>query len=333
MNRNAWHIACPTSRLGSRPLSSRVFDIPIVLFRDAASRPWALLDRCPHRGAQLSLGTVEGDTIACRYHGWRFIGDGKCAHIPSLPDGAQPSAGIEAPSFPCAERDGYVWVYPGDRSASLPEPPPIDRFTSYFWRAGTILMRCAAGAAIENNLDWVHPYFTHPWSHGQFFATQFSGFKQQQFEIRPTTQGFVVFAPVTPSPDAPIPERPVVRLEFELPARVSVEFWKPFHLLIVMHFIPTGANTCRQEWLMTRALKFGPKIRWTRRTPRVFKQDQSVLESAQISYDREGDAFERSVEADAPGLLARRILALAADGRWESESKKLPQRRVVTVRA
>ncbi|MBV9386391.1 MAG: Rieske (2Fe-2S) protein [Chroococcidiopsidaceae cyanobacterium CP_BM_ER_R8_30] len=30
-------------------------------------------DICPHRGASLALGWVEGDTLVCPYHGLAFI--------------------------------------------------------------------------------------------------------------------------------------------------------------------------------------------------------------------------------------------------------------------
>ena len=84
---------------------------------------------------------------------------------------------------------------------------------------------------------------------------------------------------------------------------------------------------------MSKSLPFGRKISLVRGTPRVFGQDKRVLESAQTSYDREGDGFEQSVEADAPTLLARRILAFAAEGRWEAGRPELLSRRIVTVRS
>ncbi|MGH8565884.1 MAG: Rieske 2Fe-2S domain-containing protein [Gammaproteobacteria bacterium] len=31
-----------------------------------------LIDRCCHRGARLSLGTVTDGHLACGYHGWRY---------------------------------------------------------------------------------------------------------------------------------------------------------------------------------------------------------------------------------------------------------------------
>jgi phenylpropionate dioxygenase-like ring-hydroxylating dioxygenase large terminal subunit len=35
----------------------------------------ALLDRCPHRGVALSLGTITDGCLACPFHGWRFGAD------------------------------------------------------------------------------------------------------------------------------------------------------------------------------------------------------------------------------------------------------------------
>jgi hypothetical protein len=56
------------------------------------------------------------------------------------------------------------------------------------------------------------------------------------------------------------------------------------------------------------------------------------METAQANIDAEGRGFERSVEADAPTLLARRIYALACAGRWSEDADRLPSRRVLSVR-
>lgn len=38
---------------------------------------FALDNRCPHAGASLAHGEIDGDTVACRIHHWRFcIRDG-----------------------------------------------------------------------------------------------------------------------------------------------------------------------------------------------------------------------------------------------------------------
>ncbi len=33
---------------------------------------FALANECPHAGASLAHGTIEGATVACRIHHWRF---------------------------------------------------------------------------------------------------------------------------------------------------------------------------------------------------------------------------------------------------------------------
>jgi len=47
----------------------RVMSEDFVLYRGDSGRPQVIAYRCPHRGAQMHLGWVEGDDIRCVYHG------------------------------------------------------------------------------------------------------------------------------------------------------------------------------------------------------------------------------------------------------------------------
>ena len=54
-----------------------VDDQPIGIFH-VDGQFFALDNRCPHAGASLAHGIVQGNTVACRIHHWRFcIGDGR----------------------------------------------------------------------------------------------------------------------------------------------------------------------------------------------------------------------------------------------------------------
>ena len=62
-----WTPVLPLIEIGDGPVSFRVAGETLVAFRDAGGRPAALFDRCPHRGASLSLGTRLSDgSLQCR---------------------------------------------------------------------------------------------------------------------------------------------------------------------------------------------------------------------------------------------------------------------------
>ena len=44
----------------------------IAVFRTAANRVYALVNRCPHKHGPLSQGIVHGDAVACPLHNWRI---------------------------------------------------------------------------------------------------------------------------------------------------------------------------------------------------------------------------------------------------------------------
>lgn len=60
----------------------RVGDQFIAIFRHNGQF-YALEDMCPHAGAPLNDGPLEGATVTCLWHGWRFsLHDGACLNVP-----------------------------------------------------------------------------------------------------------------------------------------------------------------------------------------------------------------------------------------------------------
>ena len=81
----------------------------LVAFRGKSGRLCVLDAYCPHLGAHLGVGgTVEGDTIQCPFHGWRFDGNGVCVDVPyakCIP------ANSGLTRWPVVERNGLVMVW------------------------------------------------------------------------------------------------------------------------------------------------------------------------------------------------------------------------------
>ncbi len=72
----SWYPAMRSRRLRrGRARSLDLLRRRIVLFRDESGAVHALDGQCPHLGADLGLGTVEGTELRCAYHHWCFGGD------------------------------------------------------------------------------------------------------------------------------------------------------------------------------------------------------------------------------------------------------------------
>lgn len=168
--RDAWYIACTSAQLKpGRVKGVNLFGRGIAVFRQADGRAAAVLDQCVHRGVRLSAGRVQDGCLSCPFHGWRYDGEGRVVHIPSI-DGLRPG-GRARPfrqrSFPVCEQDGAVWVYLGDGEAP---PPPAFRMPYYdrpdyvsYYMTGTYPGDLSAIAQI--NIDVQHTVFVH----GRYF--------------------------------------------------------------------------------------------------------------------------------------------------------------------
>jgi phenylpropionate dioxygenase-like ring-hydroxylating dioxygenase large terminal subunit len=133
----------------------------LVLFRDEEGR-LGLIDRdCPHRGADLAFGRLEGGGIRCLFHGWVFDVDGKCLETPAEPEGSKLCQRVSVRAYPVVERSGIVFAYLGD--GEPPALPALDCFAApdshLFAFKG--LMDCNWLQALEVGIDPAHASFLH----------------------------------------------------------------------------------------------------------------------------------------------------------------------------
>jgi phenylpropionate dioxygenase-like ring-hydroxylating dioxygenase large terminal subunit len=108
-----WHPVLRSRDLRPGPVAVRVAGRNLAVYRTTKGVA-ALADECPHRRMRLSLGTVIGDRLQCRYHGWTFAADGQ-GESPGTP-----RLHACADSFEAREEHGAVWVKPRDAAATFP---------------------------------------------------------------------------------------------------------------------------------------------------------------------------------------------------------------------
>jgi phenylpropionate dioxygenase-like ring-hydroxylating dioxygenase large terminal subunit len=139
---------------------------PLLICRNREGVLSALRDICPHRAMPLSYGHYDGERVECSYHGWQFDMQGRCRHIPALVSGSpiQPEK-ISVQSYPCSERDGYIWVYIRDPLDSTSLPPSVpalpvlsDRYQLLHISAG---LNCTVDDGIVGLMDPAHGPFVH----------------------------------------------------------------------------------------------------------------------------------------------------------------------------
>lgn len=127
-----WFIVAESSELDAGPMAVSYFGRDFALYRGQSGRPVMLDAYCAHMGTHLTAGRsamivrngqqIEGDSIRCPYHAWRYNAEG---HVDDIPyhDGPCPkSASIR--SYPVRDVMGCVmmWFDPAGGEPDF-EPP------------------------------------------------------------------------------------------------------------------------------------------------------------------------------------------------------------------
>jgi phenylpropionate dioxygenase-like ring-hydroxylating dioxygenase large terminal subunit len=116
-----WFPVCLSSELAAGPVGVDFLDGRVVAYRDAAGRAVVHSGYCLHLGADLSVGEVVDGQLRCRFHGWRYGADGRCAAT-GIGDPVPNRARLF--DFPVIERYGIVWAFNGREPLfELPELP------------------------------------------------------------------------------------------------------------------------------------------------------------------------------------------------------------------
>lgn len=157
-----WYVVGWSSSITTEPKATYLLDRRIVIWRDAEKTVRAAYDQCPHRGTQLSLGTVDGaGCLVCPYHGWTFDSEGRCVTIPQLTPEAPIPRRIKLVTLHCEERYGMVWVCLGTPKTPIPNFPSWERPGFRHVECAPYTWRCSPERMVENFMDFGHLGYLH----------------------------------------------------------------------------------------------------------------------------------------------------------------------------
>lgn len=289
--RNDWHpVALASTLTPGKIVAAKLLDTELAIWRggDGAVHVWE--DRCPHRGARFSIGTVKDDVVQCAYHGWRFATNGQCVQMPAQP-GIRPSPTTRARVHLAKERYGLVWACLGEpASGATPEVLPFPEYDDPNLRkviCGPYDVACSGPRIVENFLDMAHFGFVHEGILGDAEHTAMRDYTVQPFEDGAgrtcilATQCFA-WQPQTNSlahggSDVEYTYRvvrPLTAILTKLPQKQA-----DFREAISLHIQPVTEETSR-AWIilaMTNFVQSDDELRAFQ--DRIFLQDKPILEN------------------------------------------------------
>ena len=136
-------------------LARHYFERDLAIYRTRSGVVSVVDAFCPHLGAHLGkLGKVDGETLQCGFHGFRFATDGSC--IATGYDGPPPP-GARLTHWNHRELNGLilVWFDPEGRDPTW-EVQPLDETGWIPMRAKRYHLRTHPQETTENSVDFGH---------------------------------------------------------------------------------------------------------------------------------------------------------------------------------
>jgi vanillate O-demethylase monooxygenase subunit len=316
-----WHPVAFASEVQDKPLSRRLLDVRLVVFLGEGGIAVAR-DLCAHRGASLSRGSMDGCTLVCAYHGFRYSGDGACMGIPAQDPAVPISGKLRLTTFPAVVRHGLVWTcMRPPAAAEIPDWPDLaapDRKTMELPHS---LWKAAAPRQVENFNDVAHLSFVHAGTFGNPDAPRIQEYAVAEL---PGSLEFTLGYPQVDRDTFLKPEGRITQMTYvytlTLPFATRLRIVSPDGRVLDIHDIasPETARRSRVFMLLSRNYDLGdaagPAIDYQLF---VNQEDIPVVED-QYPEDLPLDLREEvHISADRMSIAYRkRLVALGLSGEW-----------------
>ncbi len=329
---NAWYVAAFADEVGRHLFTRRLLDRQVLMYRTKDGRAVAFEDRCAHRSYPLSAGTLDGDTVVCGYHGFRYDAQGDLIEVPAQP---RCPRGVGVRNYPVHESGPLLWIWMGDAPADLDALPDHAWLRDPAWTCsqGYIHLRGNYVSLHENLLDLTHLSYLHAKSFGtpDYAAAAFRA------EIEPGR--FTLLRDVVPTTLPPVWAKPtglenypnaarIVRSAFLSPAlhTVAVRFYdnalaegERAEFQIRTAHMPTPETHGSTHYFIVNGRDFAPEQDWITAHMhdhlfRAFQEDVDGLELLEHVLERDDpQAFEISLASDRASVEMRKYLKARAE--------------------
>lgn len=143
-----------------KAVPARLFTTELVLYRGEDNQIRAFDAHCPHMGAHLCDGFVEGNSIRCPFHFWKFDELGKCSEIPAQKETTN-IPGLK--SHKVREAYGLIWLWTGNEedTEQIPVVPELAGIPLDYKLGSNFVKNCHPNVVMINAIDIQHFHSVH----------------------------------------------------------------------------------------------------------------------------------------------------------------------------
>lgn len=308
-----WYVAAFGDEVDRSLMARTLLGKKVLLYRTEGGEAVALDDRCAHRSYPLSSGELEGDTVVCGYHGFRYNSAGDCIEVPAM---AKCPRSIGVKRYALVERGPLLWIWMGNAEQADPARIPD---TSYQWSPDWV---CSKGyfhlpgnyvSLHENLLDLTHLSYIHAKSFGS------PEYARAPYRTELGDGHFLVRREVIPTLLPPVWADPSGLAGVCTAARVAVsEFFSPAFHRVTTSFYDSALPEAERKVCTIRTSHLPtPETHSTTHYFIVHGRDFALDDPEQtgIMHDRLFTAFSEDVEA--MGKLERMLAETAPEDFYE----------------
>lgn len=300
--RHFWHPVCYATDLGTeKPLGVTLMGEKVVVAR-LGDEIVAMQDRCPHKGAKLSLGQVLDCKLECPYHGWQFNVQGDCVRIPAREE-VTATLNRNMTTYHVAEASGMIWICLEETPKfDIPAFPELNDSAFRVLQGEVYDWKTSTPRRLENFVDFAHFAFVHDGTIGSRENPRVEGVKvwRENNVLRFDRSGVKEPGDPTKKKMMGIDDdwiEPTNVYHVTMPHAVHLErkFPNDNHYILFMATSPVDATTCRNFWFQARDFGIEPEhdAFFIDFEAKVLEEDKDIIES------------QTPVQMDLAGELAR----------------------------
>lgn len=292
----------------------RLLDRRYVLLCGADGVVTVFEDICPHRGAQLSLGTFDGARVQCPYHGWEFATSGACEFRPAHPSMPIPDA-CRLTSVQVRRAYDLYWVCVGPEPRNLPTYEAFGEHPGLTVVLGPKPLAACGPRIVENFLDVAHFPYVHANYLGQVPHTEVKDYDVANVDGELHATNVIAWQP-KPGPTAVEGgdvayvygvSHPYAAILTKVPTEANGGELGGFSLMLVAS--PEDETHCRVWMLTTINDPAGDLQSFLDFNTVIFSQDVDIVESQLPKRLPIDPRLEMHQRADRMSLAYRRWLA------------------------